>query len=59
MVNMSAALGPEPEKPKLTAAEEISFHQLMYGVAPLDKSKGGRIPTTAEKLPEPDRKSVV
>lgn len=50
---------PPPAPPKLTAEEEISFHQLMYGVAPLDKSKGGRIPTTAEKLPEPRLREMV
>jgi DNA-nicking Smr family endonuclease len=48
-----------PTPSKLTAAEEISFHQLMYGVAPLDKSKGGRIPTTSEKLPEPRLRELV
>lgn len=56
----AAAVAPSPpEPPKLTAEEEISFHQLMYGVAPLDKSKGGRIPTTAEKLPEPRLREMV
>lgn len=47
------------EKPALSVSDEISFHQLMYGVSPLDKSRGQRVPTTVDKLPEPRLRELV
>jgi DNA-nicking Smr family endonuclease len=50
---------PLPEAPALSPADEVSFHQLMYGVSPLDKSRGQRVPTTVDKLPEPRLREFV
>ena len=42
------------EAPRASVADGLSFQQLMYGVAPLDRSKGGgRIPVTVDNLPPP------
>jgi DNA-nicking Smr family endonuclease len=50
---------PLPEAPTLSPADEVSFHQLMYGVSPLDKTRGQRVPTTVDKLPEPRLRELV